>query len=505
MSEEETSGGDDQDDHDNACLMLEDMEKRTEHVLMFSFFYTIMYIYGTHSVMTYAIFSVLEDSMKKSEEAKNRIVRVRTSWTKESARFSDRMFFPLFRLYRPGYNRLCTRIKMTVGERAFRSEDYIEELRAAGTMTPASRMYYASLHTTGEYISGEIKVCLTLRFLAGASYLDLYLWYNSSCDHILNIVREVIQKWFCNDSVMRINFYEDVLQNSARIERINRKFSISSGGWMKGCFGSIDGWLVKIRCPTLREVANPGKYMSRKGFFALNVQAIVDKDKKILWRFIGQKGSAHDSTVFKQSNLYNHLMLVADQLYEKELYIVGDSAYALRGFLLCPYENTRPNTPEDNFNFYLSSQRIHVECAFGEIDRRFGIFWRPLEGNLKNHQHTIDACLRLHNFILEFREEMKNNELGIDSEEFERRELDIQSDNFMRLNTGARLGAVGGDSVQNRGRTSANETVERDRGMEFRNKLRDTLAAAGMARPEKNRKLVRVDKNNRAVEEHDNV
>ena len=108
-------------------------------------------------------------------------------------------------------------------------------------------------------------------------------------------------------------------------------------------------------------------------------------------------------------------------------------------------------------------------------------------------------------FILEFREEMKNNELGIDSEEFERRELDIQSDNFMRLNTGARLGAVGGDSVQNRGRTSANETVERDRGMEFRNKLRDTLAAAGMARPEKNRKLVRVDKNNRAVEEHDNV
>ena len=62
MSEEETSGGDDQDDHDNACLMLEDMEKRTEHVLMFSFFYTIMYIYGTHSVMTYAIFSVLEDS-----------------------------------------------------------------------------------------------------------------------------------------------------------------------------------------------------------------------------------------------------------------------------------------------------------------------------------------------------------------------------------------------------------------------------------------------------------
>ena len=74
-------------------------------------------------------------------------------------------------------------------------------------------------------------------------------------------------------------------------------------------------------------------------------------------------------------------MLVADELHEKGLYLVGDSAYSLRSFLLCPYDNAASGSIEDNFNFYLSSQRIYVECAFGEVDRRFGIFgalWKDL-------------------------------------------------------------------------------------------------------------------------------
>ena len=63
-----------------------------------------------------------------------------------------------------------------------------------------------------------------------------------------------------------------------------------------------------IKCPSLSEVKNHGKYFSRKGFNALNIQAIVDRDKRILWRFIGAKGSSHDSAVFKDSALHKFLM-----------------------------------------------------------------------------------------------------------------------------------------------------------------------------------------------------
>ncbi len=45
--------------------------------------------------------------------------------------------------------------------------------------------------------------------------------------------------------------------------------------------------------------------------------------------------------------------------------------------------------------------RIAVEFCFGEDVLQFGIFWQPLKFSLKTNGHIIDACLQLHNFILE--------------------------------------------------------------------------------------------------------
>jgi hypothetical protein len=41
------------------------------------------------------------------------------------------------------------------------------------------------------------------------------------------------------------------------------------------CFGYVDGLALKIKQPTLTELLrDAGAYVSRKGFFALNYQAI---------------------------------------------------------------------------------------------------------------------------------------------------------------------------------------------------------------------------------------
>ena len=83
---------------------------------------------------------------------------------------------------------------------------------------------------------------------------------------------------------------------------------------------------------------------------------------------------------------------------------VGDSAYTLRNFLLCPYDNALPRSLEDCYNYFLSSARIYVECCFGEVDRRWGILWGPLEGKLAGKKFIIDACLQLHNYVAEERQ-----------------------------------------------------------------------------------------------------
>ena len=358
-------------------------------------------------------------------------------------------------------------------------------------------MYHYSLHNSGDYIQGELKLALTLRFLVDASYLDLFMAYHVQANYILTIIAEVTKHCICHPKVLPMNFHEDVLYNPPRRNEIRSQFGQSSDGILGGCIGAIDGWLVKIRCPTLDEVANPGKYMCRKGFFALNVQAIVDKKKRILWSYIGEKGCTHDSTMFKNSTLYTDLMSLSDKLLEKKLYIVGDSAYALRGFMLCPYDNTKPCSQEDSFNYFLSSQRIYVECAFGEIDRRWGVFWRPLAGTLAEHRFTIDACFRLHNLIVDFREGMINEGEDLNEQELDNEELNVASDNYAMLHPEHDLGVVG-DNNRPSGRPTEDEVFERQRGIELRDEFCNMIKIAGMTRPRKeSTKEIRRDRHNR--------
>ena len=93
--------------------------------------------------------------------------------------------------------------------------------------------------------------------------------------------------------------------------------------------------------------------------------------------------------------------------------------------MLTPYDNAQPDTKEDTFNYFLLSNRINVECAFGEISRRWGIFWRPLEGSLTRKTMVIDAGLKLHNFLVKYRIR-KQQQL----DEYDENELDVAREHF---------------------------------------------------------------------------
>lgn len=53
----------------------------------------------------------------------------------------------------------------------------------------------------------------------------------------------------------------------------------------------------------------------------------------------------------------------------------------------------------DAFNFYLSSSRIHIECAFGELVRRWGILWKTLQFDLDKCQRIVQVTMLLHNYV----------------------------------------------------------------------------------------------------------
>ena len=134
---------------------------------------------------------------------------------------------------------------------------------------------------------------------------------------------------------------------------------------------------------------------------------------------------------------------------------------------------------EDAFNYYLSKARIWVECAFGEIDMRWGIFWKKLSFNLDNTVNIIDAALRLHNFIVDYRNEEKkknNKDSSEDKEDFNEFEKELSE--FSKLYPESIVG-VFGDGVNDetfQGRNTRAIEELRSLGMDMRDNMRNQLA-----------------------------
>jgi DDE superfamily endonuclease len=324
--------------------------------------------------------------------------RRRHHWSELKQSLSDPMFRRMFRMKKEWFDDLCKEINDCVGDRVFKSENWLNDdnNNSAIATSKASDAW-------GGIVSGEMKVACTLRMLAGGSYVDILMAYNISNCQVYTVFHEVIG-WIGSTFAFPLTNYL-LSENIAALKVISEGFSKRSDGVFKGCIGALDGLAIRIKCPnrTLDGVCDPKNYFCRKGFFALNVQAICDHEKRVIWLSTGHKGSTHDSTAFGETTLSVTLKEKADFLHDNRMFICGDSAYPLLSYLICPYNTESPQSMEDVFNYYHSSCRINIECAFGEVIMRWGIFWRKLQFNLAQAGKIINAAFLLHNFIIDKR------------------------------------------------------------------------------------------------------
>ena len=380
----------------------------------------------------------------------------------------DYQFRRMFRMTRECFTLLCHTIIGAIGESAFKSQQYIDAF-LCGTY-----IYDANVLATGGYISGEVKLAITVRLLAGGDALDLAVIFDIYPTHLATIMKEVLMYWIIKPNIGKINMFK-YLSDIEAMNRVSRGFARRSNGVLKGCIGAIDGWLVKIRRPNswLDGAINPVPFYSRKGFYALNVQCIVDHQKKVLWAMFNNKGASHDSTCFKNSLLYTSLKGMSDFLQRHGLFFLGDSAYGIESFLLPPYDSPLSQSPEDNYNFFHSSARITVECAFGEIDLRWGIFWKRLCGSVDTNIMVCEGAMHLHNFLVDYR-----NAHAVDYK--------FESGVFQNdcMDNGLTAEVIGNDNHRPRiGRRSTAEETSRQQGLVIRDGLRQAIYDHDMVRP----------------------
>ena len=167
------------------------------------------------------------------------------------------------------------------------------------------------------------------------------------------------------------------------------------------------------------------------------------------------------------------------------LYLIGDSAYSLRSFIITPFDNATHGTCEDDFNYFHSSSRITIECTFGEIDMRWGILWKPLCFTLKNNIRIIDSCFRLHNFIVNYRE---SNKTLTGVQELERVVFRDSYESFVGRNPHlSNYGILDGhDESRQSGRPTVEETQSRELGVEIRKAITSEITLNNYTRPQQN-------------------
>ena len=183
------------------------------------------------------------------------------------------------------FDLLCEKIVNAVGEEKLMSEEFLDSLETSHPHKKLKDMHHAHKHSTGGFASGEIRLAITLRLMAGASYLDLGLLHICGYSSTHRIFHHVAENWICNDEIVSIDFCEN-MTNVDAMKQAAKDFA--KNGRNEGIFGRIigvlGGWLVKIGCPSLKHdnVLNVGSFYCRKGYCALNVQAIVDRNKIIV-------------------------------------------------------------------------------------------------------------------------------------------------------------------------------------------------------------------------------
>ena len=123
-------------------------------------------------------YSIWYMSYNNARLAFKRRKKVRVLWSDVNQRISDIQFRRMFRMNRQCFALLCQLIIRNVGEKQFKSEAYIDAF-----LKGKDSMYDANCKTTGGYISGEVKLAVTLRLLAGGDALDLGLIFDIGSNH----------------------------------------------------------------------------------------------------------------------------------------------------------------------------------------------------------------------------------------------------------------------------------------------------------------------------------
>ena len=237
----------------------------------------------------------------------------------------------------------------------------------------------------------DVRLAITLRVLAGAEVLDVAPAYCIVCGTVYNILHGTVRVF---DTVLQ---FPRLPRPREELEKVARGFkpSRSQLNPLDGCVGALDGICIKMRQPP--RDCNPASFFCRKGYYAIPVQALCDSNYVFLYASGRCGGAIHDALANAVSGFMKE---VEDGLLGEYFWVVGDEAYPVSESIIVPYPSSTLTEDQDNFNFYLSSLRIHIEQAFGILVARWRILRDRLDFGLEHCTAIMPVAMKLHNYCI---------------------------------------------------------------------------------------------------------
>ena len=251
--------------------------------------------------------------------------------------------------------------------------------------------------SSGSLITNRVKLAITLRWLAGASYLDLMWGFKVSAPSIyheggilwtiLPAINQVVPLAFSTDET--------------ELERIASEFAVPSDGVFHSIVGAIDGLIIKTRQPYKRECSNPVAYRNRKGTFGVLCLGVSDMRVKFLSFSCNWSGSTHDSFAYDTTGLHHQFEKDPSFTIPERFHLIGDEAFTNTNRMLVPWSGRGLDVGKDSFNYHLSRCRSSIERAFGKLVKRFERLWRKLECDFSRWPLVATVCAKLHNICVD--------------------------------------------------------------------------------------------------------
>uniref|UniRef100_A0A8C5LZJ8 DDE Tnp4 domain-containing protein n=1 Tax=Leptobrachium leishanense TaxID=445787 RepID=A0A8C5LZJ8_9ANUR len=246
-------------------------------------------------------------------------------------------------------------------------------------------------------IPPEEMLVITLRYLAsGCSLKDLHYNFRIGRSTAGEIVRKVCQTiWHTmKDQCLPTPTHKACVE-------------IAAGFWERAnfpnCLGAVDGKHVRIVKPQ----QSGSLHQNYKHFFSIRLLAVADANYSFV--YVGSYGKDSDSTLFRNSTLWNEIESGSLNIPRPAplpgsdvavpYAFVGDKAFGLSTHLLRPYSGTHLNVKKRVFNYRLSRARRYVECTFGILSNKWRIFHRPFDVHVDFCVDMVKCCCIVHNYV----------------------------------------------------------------------------------------------------------